>query len=546
MAALGQRLQSSGWRVSIYTDPEFAHHIPEGVEHVPIALPVGPASSSSSAVARFRDDWREMAHVDHNGTMAMDFAYQFAMVTKERRDGSCKLEDYHAFVAICMDHMRSEPPDCVLADFICFVPQEAGWLRVFCEERSIAILRLNSQAQPDMLVGNNLFRILYLAFAKGLFRQMVGSDSLSRMPQVMARSTKMMEDRGYRNDPTASRPFTLFSDGNRLPHTIFPTVPSLFFDRWEEGEPARIESWMSLVGPLVRSDPGSAALRDEAPELADWLEGDCPCVYVSFGTLVTLSSDFVSRLCAALLPQGHLDAPSSASWRVLWSLRREFWDLVPDAARESGLLRLEPFVPQEQVLQTEQVCMMVSHHGQNSTTECLVAGKPMVGLPFFTDQHHWARVVERSGASIRLDKSTPSSAILQAIEEILANPQYTKAAQKLSAELRSGRPAAEQISDSLQAAVSREVAKRTAAAQPGPGRAAPAGGVARVGQPRQHPGALAAALLTALLLRRALRARRPTPASLLSMLGALALLGHALNVRGQLASLLRSLLARGK
>jgi len=371
----------------------------------------------------------------------------------------------------------------------------------------------------------------------------------------MAKSNQMMKDRGYKNDPIASWPFTVFTDGNRWPHTIFPTVPSLFFDRWEEGKLAKIdESWMSLVGPLVRCNMGGPTLPDKAPDLAVWLDaGTKPCIYVAFGTLVIMNQDLVSRLCAALLPQAHLDAPSAAKWRVLWALRREFWDLVPKAARESDLLRLEHFAPQVEILQSKKVFMMVSHHGQNSTTECLLAGKPMVGLPFFSDQHHWARIVQRAGISIKLNKNAPTSDILKAIEDIATNPKYGEAARALSADLQRGRPAAEQIDQLMCTFIAREVElKRKRTTSLNSGRAASSSSVAASGhldhraQGSVRLVTLLAALCTVSLLPRALRAKRLTPAGFAAVLGTVALVCNALNLRRHLSTFIRNAIAGGK
>ncbi|HEY3738101.1 MAG TPA: nucleotide disphospho-sugar-binding domain-containing protein [Jatrophihabitans sp.] len=69
-------------------------------------------------------------------------------------------------------------------------------------------------------------------------------------------------------------------------------------------------------------------------------------------------------------------------------------------------LRLAPTVVGEQMLpQTKvipQVDLVITHGGNNTTTECMHFGKPMILLPLFWDQYDNAQRVDEKGFGIRL------------------------------------------------------------------------------------------------------------------------------------------------
>ena len=70
------------------------------------------------------------------------------------------------------------------------------------------------------------------------------------------------------------------------------------------------------------------------------------------------------------------------------------------------------FLPQTSVL--PQVDLVITHGGNNTVTESLFFGKPMVVLPIFWDQHDNAQRIDETGFGIRLDTYAHEPAELRA------------------------------------------------------------------------------------------------------------------------------------
>ena len=144
-----------------------------------------------------------------------------------------------------------------------------------------------------------------------------------------------------------------------------------------------------------------SAVRVEArdAEVDAWLaESNKPFVYVSFGSFLSVRADVLARVCAALRRVGIRGAIATGS-----ADRAELGELPVD-----WLVR--EFLPQVTLL--ERAAAAVTHGGNNSVTESMTMGVPLVVLPFSTDQFAGAAALEDAGFGVVLPPNTATVAEL--------------------------------------------------------------------------------------------------------------------------------------
>ncbi|MES2093814.1 MAG: glycosyltransferase [Actinomycetota bacterium] len=168
-----------------------------------------------------------------------------------------------------------------------------------------------------------------------------------------------------------------------------------------------------------------SAVREEAndAEVDSWLAvSHAPFVYVSFGSFLSVRADVLARVCAALQRVGIRAAVAIGS-----AERAELGELPTD-----WLVR--EFLPQVTLL--ERAAAAVTHGGNNSVTESMTFGVPLVVLPFSTDQFAGAAAVEHAGFGVALAPNTATVAELaDAVLRVLDLPAQS-ALSALSVRLR--------------------------------------------------------------------------------------------------------------
>jgi zeaxanthin glucosyltransferase len=156
-----------------------------------------------------------------------------------------------------------------------------------------------------------------------------------------------------------------------------------------------------FLGSSVRDEPAD-------PQVDAWLaSSDEPFVYVSFGSFLSVRGDVLARVLAAL---------AAAHIRVAVAIgsadRAELGELPAD-----WLVR--EFLPQVTLL--SRAAAAVTHGGNNSVTEAMTHGVPLLVLPFSTDQFAGAAAIERVGFGESLDPNAATVEQLRdAAERVLA------------------------------------------------------------------------------------------------------------------------------
>ncbi|HEY4845956.1 MAG TPA: nucleotide disphospho-sugar-binding domain-containing protein [Candidatus Dormibacteraeota bacterium] len=110
-------------------------------------------------------------------------------------------------------------------------------------------------------------------------------------------------------------------------------------------------------------------------------------IYLSLGSLGSADTELMGRLIEVL---------GRADYQVIVSMGPQHQEL-----RLAGNMVGAEFLPQTSVL--PRVDLVITHGGNNTVTESIHFGKPMIVLPLFWDQHDNAQRVQETGFGVRLD-----------------------------------------------------------------------------------------------------------------------------------------------
>jgi MGT family glycosyltransferase len=132
----------------------------------------------------------------------------------------------------------------------------------------------------------------------------------------------------------------------------------------------------------------SVRTTDAAWELPEPLaSADGPLIYLSLGSLGSGDVALMQKL---------IDALADTRYRVIVSMGPQHEQL-----RLATNMTGAEFLPQTSLL--PRVDLVITHGGNNTVTESLYFGKPMIVMPLFWDQYDNAQRMDETGFGIRLD-----------------------------------------------------------------------------------------------------------------------------------------------
>uniref|UniRef100_A0A0M3HFR0 UDP-glucuronosyltransferase n=1 Tax=Ascaris lumbricoides TaxID=6252 RepID=A0A0M3HFR0_ASCLU len=109
-----------------------------------------------------------------------------------------------------------------------------------------------------------------------------------------------------------------------------------------------------------------------------------------------------------------------------------------DKALFAGYRNVHTFswIDQINLLRHPSVVAFITHAGQNSVMESMFAGKPMICIPLFADQEYNTATVLNKGVGVYVNRKNVNEKTLgNALEKILRDTRFTKAAQRLKSKL---------------------------------------------------------------------------------------------------------------
>ena len=170
------------------------------------------------------------------------------------------------------------------------------------------------------------------------------------------------------------------------------------------------------LGPLWHRLDSSVRSTDEPftiPQSLDSLgsrDADSALVYLSLGSLGSADVDLMRRLVEVLSTSRHRFIVSKGPQHAEYDLADNMWGAE--------------FLPQTSIIPL--VDLVITHGGNNTTTEAFHFGKPMVVLPLFWDQYDNAQRVDELGFGRRLATyAFADSELHRAIDSLVEDADLT-------------------------------------------------------------------------------------------------------------------------
>nr|QPA18371.1 UDP-gluconosyltransferase [Trialeurodes vaporariorum] len=145
-------------------------------------------------------------------------------------------------------------------------------------------------------------------------------------------------------------------------------------------------------------------------------------IFFSFGSMLTPSA-FSTEMKKVFVET----MKSLTQYRIIW----KWTDEIDNA---SGHILQRPWLPQPEILAHPNCKLFITHGGFNSLVEVMSIGKPVLGIPYFTDQFRNVAFYEqaRVGLGVDLDNITVAD-FTEKINRIIQTSSFRENAKKISA-----------------------------------------------------------------------------------------------------------------
>jgi MGT family glycosyltransferase len=176
-------------------------------------------------------------------------------------------------------------------------------------------------------------------------------------------------------------------------------------------------TWHRLDSSVRQTDPDF-----ELPTAVSDRPDGSGLVYLSLGSLGSADVELMRRLIDVLGRTAHRFIVSMGPQHAELELADNMWGAE--------------FVPQTRII--PMVDAVITHGGNNTTTEAIHYGKPMIVLPLFWDQYDNAQRVHEMGFGMRLDTYRFSDTdMAAALEQVLGDPGMRERAAAAGERVRS-------------------------------------------------------------------------------------------------------------
>jgi MGT family glycosyltransferase len=189
------------------------------------------------------------------------------------------------------------------------------------------------------------------------------------------------------------------------------------------------------LGPTWHRLDSSVRETEQEVELPQAIrEGDGALVYFSLGSLGSADVELMRRVIGCLAETPHRYVVSKGPLHTEVELAPNMWGAE--------------FVPQTKVLPL--VDLVITHGGNNTTTECFHFGKPMIVMPLFWDQYDNAQRVHETRYGIRMDTYRFSDDELRGAVDRLAGDTALRQRMALISRTIQGRRGLERAADLIE------------------------------------------------------------------------------------------------